>query len=56
MLQYTIRRQNRGFVPYAQRGLNDLLFTAKLIKQREDALPYDLILALNSRGIEVSSL
>lgn len=45
-----------SFTPYRIRTTNNLLFTAKLIKQREDPLPFDLITELNKRGIEVSSI
>jgi hypothetical protein len=42
--------------PYRSRTTNSLLFTAKLLAQRDMPIPTDLSAALNERGIEVSSL
>jgi hypothetical protein len=42
--------------PYRSRTTNNLLFTAKLLTQRDLPLPADLTAALNERGIEASSL
>ena len=45
-----------AIVPYAQRTTNNLLFTARLIKQREEPLPVDLQAALHERGINLSTI
>lgn len=42
--------------PYRSRTTNNLLFTAKLLTQRDLPMPVDLIAALNERGIEASSI
>jgi hypothetical protein len=50
------REAGFAIVPYAQRNLNSLLFTARLLKQREDPLPVDLQAALHERGINLSPI
>lgn len=42
--------------PYHSRTTNNLLFTAKLLAQRDLPIPADLAAALNERGIEASSI
>lgn len=53
---FEIRLKRRSFKPYAERETNNLLFTAKLLKQMDRPIPTDLAIALNQRGIEVTSI
>lgn len=50
------REAGMTVTPYRSRTTNSLLFTAKLLTQRDLPLPTDLTAALNERGIEVSSI
>jgi hypothetical protein len=42
--------------PYQSRTTNNLLFAARLLVERDTPLPADLCAAIQSRGIEVSSI
>ena len=42
--------------PYNARPTQDLLYIARVLKERDMPLPVDLTAALNARGIEASSV
>lgn len=51
-----MKRIANGIRPYSARPTQDLLYVARVLKERDMAVPTDLAAALNERGIEVSSV